>query len=92
MSFPRKFSDQYGKKLVDAATETGMGVAKTTAKRVVPKTAEAKGDFIGNNIADKITSVGKTKGKEKQDEINKRQEMYIPTEKRMQIIDDLRLF
>ena len=40
-------------------------------------------------IADKITSLSKTKSKEKEDE---RQEIYIPPEKRQQIIDDLRLF
>ena len=36
------------------------------SKRVVQKTAEATGDLIGNKIADKITSVGKPKEKEKQ--------------------------
>ena len=45
--------------------------------------------MIGNKIADKITSLGKTKIKEKED---KRQEIYLPPEKRQQIIDDLRLF
>ena len=45
--------------------------------------------MVGNKIADKITSLGKTKSKEKKDE---RQEIYIPPEKRQQIIDDLRLF
>ena len=63
--------------------------AKTASKRVVQITAEAKGDLIGNKIADKITSLGRTKSKEKEDE---RQEKYIPPEKRLQIIDDLRLF
>ena len=52
------------------------------------KTAEATGDLTGNKIADKTTSLGKTKSKEKEDE---RQEIYIPPEKRQQIIDDLRL-
>ena len=33
----------------------------TASKRVVQKTAEATGDLIGNEIADKITSVGKIK-------------------------------
>ena len=33
--------------------------------RVVQKTAAATRDIIGNNIADKITSLGKTKSKEK---------------------------
>ena len=45
--------------------------------------------MIGNKIADEITSLGKTKSKEKEDE---RQEIYIPPEKRRKIIDDLRLF
>ena len=43
--------------------------------------------MIGNKIANKITSVGKTKSKEKE---NERQEIYIPPEERQQIIDDLR--
>ena len=45
--------------------------------------------MIGNKIADKIISLGKTKNKEKEDE---RQETQTPPEKRQQIIDDLRLF
>ena len=59
------------------------------SKIVVPKTAEATGTLIGNKIADKITSLGKTQSKEKEVE---RQEIYIPLEKRQQIIDDLSLF
>ena len=89
LSFSRKFGDKYGKKLMDTATKTGIDAAKTASKWVVQKTAEATGDLIGNKIADKITSLGKTKGKEKEDE---RQEIYIPPEKRLQTIDDLRLF
>ena len=56
---------------------------------LVQKTSEATGDLIGSKIADEITSLGKTKIKEKEDE---RQEIYIPPEKRQQIINDLRLF
>ena len=76
---------------MDTATKTGMDAARTASKRVVQKTAEATGDLIGNNIADEITSLNKTKsdGKEKRKE---EQEIYIPPEKRQQIIDDLRLF
>ena len=44
-------------------------------------------DLIGNKIADKITSIGKPKEKIKEIE-----EISIPSEKRQQIIDDLRLF
>ena len=75
---------------MDTAEKTGMDAAKTASKRVVQKTAEATEDLIGNKIADKkITSLGKTKSWEKEVE---RQEMYIPPEKRQEIIDDLRLF
>ena len=65
MSFARKFGDKYGKELFDTEAKTGIDAAKTTLKRVIQKTAEATGDLIGNKRADKITSVGKTKSKEK---------------------------
>ena len=87
MSFARKFGGKYGKKLIDTATKAGMNAAKTAPKRVVKKTAGATGDLIRNKIADQITSLGKTKSKEKETE-----EIYISPEKRQQIIDDLRLF
>ena len=61
---------------MDTATETDA--AKTASERVVQKITEATGDLIGNKIADKITSVGKTKSKEKVDETNERQEIYLP--------------
>ena len=44
---------------MDTATKIGIDAAKAASKRVVQKTGEAPGDFIGNKIADKITSVGK---------------------------------
>ena len=71
MSFARKSKNKYCKKLTDTA--------KTVSKKVVQKTAEATGDLNGNKIADKITSVGKTKSKE--DETNKRQEFNTTRKK-----------
>ena len=88
LSFAKKFGDKYGKKLIDTATKTEIGAAKTASKRVVQKTAEATGDLIRNKIADKNTSIGKPKEKETKKET---EEIYIPPEKRRQIIDDLRL-
>ena len=44
--------------------------------------------MIGNKIADKIPSVGKSKEQEKTKKV---QEIYIPPEKRQQIINDLKL-
>ena len=58
---------------MDTATEIEIDAAKTASKRVVQETAEAAGDLIGDEMA-------KTKSKE--DETNKRQEIYIPTEKK----------
>ena len=66
MSFARKSADKYAKKLIDAVTKTGIDAAKTASKRVVQKTAEARGDLIRNKIADKITSLGKSKNKQKE--------------------------
>ena len=88
MSFARKFSVKYVKKLIDTATKTGIDAQKTASKRVVQKTAEAAGDLIGNKITDKTNSIGKTKEKEKTKEI---EEVYISPEKRQQIIDDLKI-
>ena len=88
LSFGRTFSDKYGKPLMDTVTKTSIDAAKNASKRVVQKNAEATGNLIGNKIADKITSLGKTKSKEKE---VKKQEIYVPPEKRQQSIDELRL-
>ena len=50
---------------MDIATKTGMDAPKTASKRVPEKTAVVTEDLIGNKIADKITSLGKIKSKEK---------------------------
>ena len=65
---------------------------KLLLKEQFKKTAEATGDLTGNKIADKITSVGKIKSKEKKDETNKRQEIYLPPDTIQQNFDNLRLF
>ena len=96
LSFARNFGDRYGKKLMDTAASTGKTFAKTAGKKVVNKTAEATGDLVGSKIVGKITSVGKPKrSKKEKDEDNimeETQEIYIPPEKRNQIIKDLKLF
>ena len=83
-------TSKYGKQIVDTTKEQGSEFAKTAGKRIVQKSAEATGNLIGNKIADKITSLGKSKNKEK--EASEEEEIIIPTEKRQQIINDLRLF
>ena len=88
MSLARRFGDKYGTKINGYCNKNKNKRCKNCL-RVVQKTAWATGDLIRNKTADKITSLGKTKGKEKEDG---RQEIYIPPQKRQQIIDDLRLF
>ena len=62
---------------------------KLLQKEQFKKNAEATGDLIGNKLADKITSIGKPKEKEKTNNV---EEIYNPSEKKKQIIGDLRLF
>ena len=64
LSFARKS----GKKLMVIATKTGIDAAKSVSKRIVQNIAEVTGDLIENEIADKITSAGKTKSNRKEDE------------------------
>ena len=42
---------------MNTATKTGIDAAKTASKWAVQKTAEATTDSVGNEIADKITSL-----------------------------------
>ena len=76
--------------------------------KIVHKSAEATGDLVGNKNADKITSMGRSKevgsavdsaakprSEKEKDEtkiMEEIQEIYIPPEKREQIIKDLKLF
>ena len=66
-----------------------MDSAKTVSKRVVQKIAEATGDLTGNKIADKITSIGKSREKEKTKKI---EETYIPPEKNNKLYMTLNCF
>ena len=54
LSFARNLSKKYGKELLDTATKTGIDAAKAVPKKVVHKTAEATGQLIRNEIAEKI--------------------------------------
>ena len=105
LSFARKVGGKYGKKLMNTATKLGTSkygkkitettkqqgseFPKTAGKKIVKKSAETTGDLIGNIIADKITSLGKSKDKEKE---TNEEAIIIPPEKRQQIITGLTLF
>ena len=91
------FNSKYGKKLTDTAIKTGKDFATITSKKIVPQSEEATGDLIGNKIADKITSMGRSKelgssvgpavkprSKKEKDETNIMEEI--------EVIKDLKLF
>ena len=57
------------------------------------KSAEATGDMIGNKVADRITRSSRNKAQKEDDRnMEETQEIYIPPQKREQIIRDLKLF
>ena len=64
---------RYSFLLFATATRNEIDAAKTASKKDVQKTAEATGDLIGNKVADKITSVGKSK---KDDKTKKKQTKF----------------
>ena len=104
LSFARHFGDKYGKsiinsknvkKLMDGAKKTSKDFAKIAGKIIIHKLGEATRDLVGNKIANKITSMGKPRSKKEKDEANiteETQEIYIPPEKRKQVIKGLKLF
>ena len=77
------------KKLMDTATKTGIDAAKIASTRVVQKTSEATGDLIVNKIADKITSIGKSKENEK---TKNAEEIYIPPKNGNKLLMTLNCF
>ena len=91
----KSFSNKYGQKLLDSAKKS-----TTASKRAIQKTAEATVGLIGNNIADKITSVSNKKSKkelhnndeaEEDVEITTYKKRYVSPEERQQIFDEFRL-
>ena len=95
----KSLSNKYGQKLLDSAKKSTTDAIKTASKRAIQKTAEATGNFFGNEIADKITSVSKKKKPEKASQNNETEDVeiatpkkrYISPEERQQIIVELRL-
>ena len=66
---------------------------KIAGQKVLTKSAERTGDLIGNKIADRITTSARNKEQKEDDRImEETQEIIIPSEKREQIIRDLKLF
>ena len=77
LSFATILSNKYGEQLLDTSTKAGINVLKTTSKKLIPKAAEAWGEFLGNKIADKIVKLAENS--------KNVEEIIIPPEKRENI-------
>ena len=53
----KSMKKKYGKKVLDNSLSAGKDFAKIAGKKVLTKSAEATGDLIGNEIADRILKV-----------------------------------
>ena len=95
----KSLSNKYGQKLLDSAKKSTTDAIKTDSERAIQKTAEATCDLIGNNIADKITSVSKkssnndinNNNNNEDAELTTLKKRYISPKEKQQIINELRL-
>ena len=67
---------------MNTAIKTGKDFATIASKKIVHKSAEATGDLIGNKIADKITSIGRSKEEVKPRSKKEKYEMNIRKHKK----------
>ena len=79
----KSMKKKYGKKILDNSISAGKGFAKIAGNKVLTKSAEATGDLIGNETADRITKITRNKEQKEDDRImEETQELIIPPEKR----------
>ena len=88
---------KYSQTLLDHAKKFATDALRTSSKKVIQKTAEAIGDLIGNEIADRITKVPKNSQQNNSEVVANENykeipiERYASSEERQEIIDELRL-
>ena len=72
----------YGKQIMDTTKKQSINFAKTFDKKILDKNAIATGDFIGNNIVDKISSLGNKANENDEKKKKKQEEIIISLEKK----------
>ena len=84
---------KYSQKFLDHAKKSAIDALKITSKIIIPKTAEATGDLIGNKIANRITKVSRRLPQNNSETMTNKhdKERYMLPEEKQNIIDDLRL-
>ena len=78
LSFTQNLYNKYGTKLLD----TGLDTLKTPSEKVLYKSAEVTGEFIGNKIVKPKLVID--------DNSRSAEEIIIPPEKREEILSELR--
>ena len=92
----KHLNGKYSQKLLDHAKQSATDAFKTASIRAVQKT-ESTGDLIGNKNADKISKVSKNSQQNNSETVTNEddkeipKERYISPEKRLEIIDEVRL-
>ena len=85
-------------KFLDHSKQSVTDALKTTSKRVIQKTAKATGDFVGNEIANRITKVSQNSQQNNSETVTNDNDKEIPKErdispeKRQKIIDEINKF
>ena len=82
----KSLSNKYGQKLLDSAKKSTADAIKTASKRAVQKTAETTGDLIGNEIADKKTSVSTELHSKKKSNNNNNNDVELKNHKKRYIL------
>ena len=89
----KNLSGKYSPKFLDHAKQYAIDALKTSSKRAIPKTAEA----TGNKITNEITKVSRSLPQNNSETITNKHDKeiskkrYISPEERQKIIDKLRL-
>ena len=90
-------SRKYSQKLLDNAKVSATDALINTLKRVIQKTADATGGFIGNKITNKIKQISKTLKQNNSETVAYGHVKEIPKERdtslqeRQNMYDELRL-
>ena len=96
----KNLSNKYSQKFLDNAKKSTTDAIKTASKSAIQKAAEPTDDLIGNEIADKITSVSKPPKELHSNELHLKtdengtdipKQRNISPEKKQQITGELRL-
>ena len=91
----KNLNGKYSQKRLDHAKQSATDALKTASKRPIQKISEATGYLMGNKLLIKLQKSQKTSPQNNSEKVSNKQkipkERHISPEKRLQIINDLKL-